>query len=238
MEMQELSCSYAKEISTMYQEIYDSLYMLGSVYTSPKLDKYLKFICEEKIETFLGFVGDDELAAVAQYKKTDEYLYTNHIVVRPAYQGEGLARKLLMRMFEIADAEGLEVRGDVNPASESVYAWYLKVGYLPVSETTVSILKLDNQNPSPIKFEDEDKYTNFGISNSRLDNSDLEDLEFFSIAPNTLVLKTPIEAERVGKLCDAVNGHLIIETETLPEEYKSKSIHERGNIKLVRPPVK
>lgn len=237
MEVQELSCSYADEISTMYQEIYDASYLLGSVYQSPKLANYLKHACQQKSERFIGIIQDDQLAAVLQYRRADTYIYGNHLVVRPEYQGMGFAKKLMFYLFDVADSQGLEVKGDVNPSNKDAFAWYLAVGYTPVDECNYSVLKIDSQNPSTIEFEDTDKYNNFGISNSRIKDNDLESLEFFSIAPHTLVLKTSIEPELINKLCDSINGLLVIRSDVLTEQHKAKSILDRGNVKIVRPPA-
>lgn len=143
----------------------------------------------------------------------------------------------MCHLLNIGDNLGLKIRSGVNPNNKNAYAWYLVVGYVSVDECNYSVLKLNSQNSITIKFADERKCNNLGISDSPLKNDELEELDFLSIVPDTLVLKTLIEVELLDKLCGLTGRLLVIDSSCLTKEHRTKSILNRGNIRIVRPPA-
>lgn len=234
VEVEKLSSSYANKISTLYNNEYEQLYLLGTVYRSPKLANYLKFICEENLEEFLGIVQKEKLIAVVQYKEVDKYLHITHIVVSSSHQGNGFGKMLLSGVIKQADLNSLNISLDVDSCNTKALDWYLSSGFEIYSESEFSVLKLDSQNPSKVKFYDDSNHINFGISNARIE--DIDDLEFFFIEPSTFLLKNSmvVEEDLLDELRDAIDGFLVVDSNSLSKESLSTSIYDKLVFRMLK----
>ena len=234
MKVIKLSSDYADKISKLYKKELKEFYLLGTAYQSPKLAHYLKFICEENLEEFFGIVEDKELIAVIQYKKSNSYLHINHMVVSASYQGFGLGKKLLSLAIQQAELSNLNVSLDVDETNKKAFDWYLSSGFKIKSEKKLSILELNSQNPSPIVYKDNENRVSFGFSNAQVEG--FEDLDFFFIEPNSLLLKNKvmIEDETLERLNGATNGLLIVNTDSISKEALSTSMYNKVMIGMVK----
>ncbi|WP_350560635.1 GNAT family N-acetyltransferase [Psychrobacter sp. CAL346-MNA-CIBAN-0220] len=234
MKVEKLSPDYANKISTLYNTEYEQLYLLGTVYQSPKLANYLKFICEENLEEFFGIVQNEELMAVVQYREADRYLHITHIVVSSSYQGIGLGKLLLSWVIKQAELNGLNLSLDVDSCNVKAFNWYLATGFEVCGESRFSVFKLDSKNPSLVKFHDNQKYIDFGISNAHIE--DMADLEFFVIEPSTFLLKNPMLVEEIllDKLHNTINGFLVVDSNSLSKESMSTSIYDKLVFRMLK----
>lgn len=234
VKFKKLSSNYANKISTLYKDEYKPLYLLGTVYQSPKITAYLQFICEKKLEDFFGIVEDRALMAVLQYKEVDRFLHINHIVVSSSYQGHGFGKILLAGAIKQAELNNFNVSLDVNACNTKAFNWYLSTGFEIDSESRLSVFKLASQNPSAVNFYDERKLIDFGISNAHIENFD--DLEFFYIEPNTFILKSHITVDEdlLAKLHEAINGFLVVDSSLLSKGAISTSIYDKVVIRMIK----
>lgn len=234
MKVEKLSSSYANKISALYKTEYEQLYLLGTVYRSPKLANYLKFVCEENLEEFFGVVQNEELMAVVQYRETDGYLHITHMVVSSLYQGKGLGKTLLSWVIEQAGLKGFNISLDVDSCNSKAFNWYLSNGFEIHGESKISVFKLDSQNPNPVKLHDDHNHNDFGISNAHIE--DIDNLEFFFIEPNAFLLKssTVVDSYLLDKLRNAINGFLIIDSDLLSKDSISTSLYDKLVFRMLK----
>lgn len=234
MKVERLSCIYANQISILYENELDQLYLLGTVYQGKKLANYLKFICEENIEDFWGIIENGKLLAVVQCKKINKCLHINNIVVGSSSQGKGFGKILLSYVNERASLNGLNMSLDVDAGNKKAVDWYLSVGFKIVRESRFSVFKLNSQAPSKINFHDEHNFANFGFSNIYLENVD--NIGFFFIAPNVFKLKNTmdVKTELFDKLHNSINGMLIVDSKLLSNEFMSMSFYNKLVFRMVR----
>ena len=234
MKVIKLSSDYADKVSELYKQELEEFYLLGTAYQSPKLANYLKFICEEELEEFFGIIQDNELVAVIQYKKSDSYLHINHMVVTAPYQGFGLGKKLLSWAIQQAELSNLNMSLDVDSINKKAFDWYLSSGFQIDSEKKFSVLELNSRNPSTIVYHDNENLLNFGYSNVYIKG--LEELEFFFIEPNSLLLKNEvmIENDLLERLSGAIDGLLIVKSDFTSKEVLSTSMYDKVVIGMVK----
>ncbi|WP_201574150.1 GNAT family N-acetyltransferase [Psychrobacter sp. H8-1] len=234
MKVIKLSSDYANNISELYEKELEYLYLLGTAYQSPKISNYLRFICENKLEDFFGIVNDDELIAVIQYKKSDGCLHINHMVVASSHQGVGLGKKLLYWAIQEAELNGLNVSLDVDSTNKKAFDWYLSNGFEIKSETRFSILELKSQEPNTIVYHDRENLSNFGFSNVNV--MGIKGLDFYFVKPHTLLLKNAeiVEDKLLNKLHGAINGLLVVDSESISKKALSKSIYNRVVVGMVK----
>lgn len=234
MKVERLSCIYANQISILYEKELDQLYLLGTVYRNHKLASYINSICEEGIESFFGIVKDDHLLAVVQCKEMDSLLHINNIVVNSLYQGMGFGKILLAWVIETASLNSLNVSLDVDAVNKKAVDWYLSMGFKTNSESRSSVFELESQKPSKINFHNRHNLANFGFSN--VDLEDIDNVEFFFIAPNIFKFKNTIamEIELFDKLRNSINGMLIVDSKLLSNEFISMSVYNKLVFRMVR----
>lgn len=234
MKVEKLSCIYANQISILYENELDQLYLLGTVYRNKKLASYINSVCEEGMESFFGIVENDQLLAVVQCKEVDTSFHINNIVVNALYQGMGFGKILLACVIEKASLNSLNVSLDVDAVNKKAVDWYLSMGFETNSESRSSIFKLESQNPSKINFHDEHNLANFGFSN--IDLEDVDNIDFFYIAPNVFKLKNTmdVKTELFDKLQNSINGMLIVDSKLLSNEFLSMSFYNKLVFRMVR----
>tara|TARA_R100000935_G_C2838819_1_gene169796 strand:- start:1447 stop:2160 length:714 start_codon:yes stop_codon:yes gene_type:complete len=234
MKVEKLSCIYANQISILYENELDQLYLLGTVYRNKKLASYINSVCEEGMESFFGIVENDQLLAVVQCKEVNTSFHINNIVVNALYQGMGFGKILLACVIEKASLNSLNVSLDVDAVNKKAVDWYLSMGFETNSESRSSIFKLESQTPSKINFHDEHNLANFGFSN--IDLEDVDNIEFFYIAPNVFKLKNTmdVKTELFDKLQNSINGMLIIDSKLLSNEFISMSFYNKLVFRMVR----
>lgn len=234
MKVERLSCIYANQISVLYEKELDQLYLLGTVYRNQKLASYINSVCEEGIESFFGIVENGQLLAVVQCKELDTSFHINNIVVNALYQGMGFGKILLAWVIETASLNSLNVSLDVDAVNKKAVDWYLSMGFETSSESRSSVFKLESQAPSKVNFHDEYNLTNFGFSNADLE--DIDNIDFFYIAPNIFKLKNnmDIKIELFDKLYNSINGMLIVDSKLLSNELISRSFYDKLVFRMVR----
>lgn len=234
MKVERLSCIYANQISVLYEKELDQLYLLGTVYRNQKLASYINSVCEEGIESFFGIVENGQLLAVVQCKELDTSFHINNIVVNALYQGMGFGKILLAWVIETASLNSLNVSLDVDAVNKKAVDWYLSMGFETSSESRSSVFKLESQAPSKVNFHDEYNLTNFGFSNADLE--DIDNIDFFYIAPNIFKLKNTmdIKIELFDKLYNSINGMLIVDSKLLSNELISRSFYDKLVFRMVR----
>ena len=234
MKVEKLSCIYANQISILYVNELDQLYLLGTVYRNKKLASYINSVCEEGIESFFGIVENGQLLAVVQCKEADTSFHINNIVVNTLYQGMGFGKILLAWVIEKASLNSLNVSLDVDAINKKAVNWYLSMGFETNSESRSSIFKLDSQTPSKINFHDEHNLAKFGFSN--IDLEDVDNIDFFYITPNVFKLKNnmDVKTELFDKLQNSINGMLIVDSKLLSNEFISMSFYNKLVFRMVR----
>jgi GNAT superfamily N-acetyltransferase len=78
-------------------------------------------------------VLDGERVGFVAVKPQPDHLLLDHLYIRPTFQGRGVGRETLRRVFSEADAKGLPVKVGALRGSDS-NRFYTANGFLPVSE--------------------------------------------------------------------------------------------------------
>lgn len=234
MRVEKLASEYASQISELYKEELDQIYLLGTVYRNQKINNYLKHICDENIEAFFGIVEEGRLLAVVQYREIAASLHINNIVVSSLHQGRGLGKVLLDWVFQLASSSDLNVSLDVDSINTRAFNWYLSLGFVTNSEIKSTVFKMNSKAPSKVTIYDDEKLLNFGFSDVSLE--DIDDLEFFFIAPDTFRFKNTIvvQPELLNKLDYAINGLLVVNSSLLSNTSKFVPFYEKLVFRMVK----
>lgn len=227
MEIKKLNFSYASKISKLYNDELEYSFLLGSVYQSPKLTNYLAFLLDKELECFLGIIQENKLLAVVQYRKLDDCLHINNIVVSSASQGIGLGKLLFSSIIEEAIAQHLNISLDVDGNNRKALTWYKSMGFTIQRESSFSVFQFKNHTSCDLSFVDHNSFVSFGFSNVYI--AGLDSFEFFWIEPNTFRFKSynKLSYRLLNKLSKAINGLLVIDSGLLPQNLPSTPIYKK-----------
>lgn len=231
MNVIKLAPSFAKQITTLFNQELDPSYLVGSVYSSEKLVNYIAYICEQYIEQFFGIVENDKLLAVVQCKEFAGLSHINNIVVSSSHQRQGFGKILISWIIEQANQSGVDISLNVDPNNLKAKNWYFSEGFKIKSESSSSTFELHGKNVSKVIIHDDKNVANFGFSDASIDS-----LEFFYIEPNVFRLKSSVCVDTIllDKLNDSIKGYLVANSTRTSERVQPMAVYQKTALRMIK----
>lgn len=203
---------YYEDIDYLIKSGFDHRFLLGTIYSSPKIANYLKSLTHCNQQFFYGILDAGKLASFSYLKVLDKSLHLNLIVTHPNSRGKNFGAAMFEAYKNIGIEMGMPLSLHVDSRNLSSIFWYESHGFKIVDKKK-KLLMTSGAGNLPL-FEslnilDVKKFNDFGFgfgSETFEGSFGKRKIKFGVILPNSIVIQNEIPPEIILKMVDKYKG--------------------------------
>lgn len=185
---------YFGQLAETICDYFPPQHLIGSIYTSPQIGKYIKSIEVNSSELFYGAFYKGEFCGFIHLKLLKNSLHLNHIAVANKFEGNGVGAFLLQNAIDITKQYRTKLTLHVDSRNQKAWSWYKKKGFIEASREEKSKLFIHNcyalPNFETITFYKASDWANFGFTFCDLKFGNVIFKEAGIIKPNFITLNS------------------------------------------------
>ena len=122
------------------EDVFEKIYSVerNSNYEPYSKQQMQSLVFDEKLDTFLCAIGEDVVGVAtfnANTKKYPNSIYMINLTILPQFQGQGLAKRLMLCAFRFYEKNEREwISNEVDRTNEKALGLYKKLGFTEVEE--------------------------------------------------------------------------------------------------------